>query len=421
MNKIKKNKTLSVLIAMLRTVFFLCASGTLMQTFLIEFGFSPEKSTLHATLIQGVNVGTILLFSHFADTKRPFLRSALVQIPNGLLMLAFLPLCLRAEASTRAFVLLTVIGILQSVCTALNTVCEYKLPYLSYRARDYSTVQAITGVLSAAISFGIGELFHLFKRAVPSYTHLMIPAFVISGLFMVLAGLLTLLFTPISRAEHLEVRETVEEVTVADTAKRVPLREVFSRPIFYLLLPANILRGFSSGALNVFAAVAYTLGFGSDVTTRMVSLAAIANLAACVLFGILSRRISPRLSIFAGSLCFLFLPLCFIPSAPLFLAVYAVVSFGRMVVDVAVPSLLVYAVDMEIAGPYNAWRMILHNGGMLLATAIASIPGIPPQALLIGALVAALISGSSFLLLRVLRRASPTFVKGKPHLLHKKP
>ena len=89
--------------------------------------------------------------------------------------------------------------------------------------------------------------------------------------------------------------------------------------------------------------------------------------------------------------------------------------------DVAVPSLLVYAVDMEIAGPYNAWRMILHNGGMLLATAIASIPGIPPQALLIGALVAALISGSSFLLLRVLRRASPTFVKGKPHLLHKKP
>ena len=119
----------------------------------------------------------------------------------------------------------------------------------------------------------------------------------------------------------------------------------------------------------------------------------------------LSRRLSPRISVLGGSLCFLLMPLCLLGSPILFLVAYTVITFGRCVVDVGVPSLLLYAVDADIAGPYNAFRMILHTGGSLLATAIA--PMISPTALLLIALGCALISGISFFSLRLLRDASP--------------
>ena len=163
--------------------------------------------------------------------------------------------------------------------------------------------------------------------------------------------------------------------------------------------------------VTVMATVAISLGFGAELTTRMVSISAVANLVGCLLFGVVSRYFSPRVSILAGSLCLLMLPLCLQGSPLLFLIAYAVVYFGRSIVDVAVPSLLICAVDAEIAGPFNAWRMILHNGGTLLATAVASF--LSPSALLFVALFSSIASGVSFFALRLLRKASPLISKRK--------
>jgi len=46
---------------------------------------------------------------------------------------------------------------------------------------------------------------------------------------------------------------------------------------------------------------------------------------------------------------------------------------------------------VEIAGPYNAWRMILHFTGTIMATSIAA--AIPVWALLIATMTAQLLSG----------------------------
>jgi hypothetical protein len=86
------------------------------------------------------------------------------------------------------------------VLTALNTVCEYKFPYLLYRANDYSALQAISGVLSAAVTFFVGEVLHYLSQTV-SFSRLMLFTFLLSAVFMALAGGISLLFSPISRAE----------------------------------------------------------------------------------------------------------------------------------------------------------------------------------------------------------------------------
>lgn len=423
MNKFLKNKILLITECTLRTIAMLCATGTLMQTFLSVVGFSESQIYLHATLIQAANVSSIVLFSHFADCKRPFLRTALVQLPNVILFLCLLPFCFLSEATTLSFILLTGVSLIQALFTGLNTVMEYKLPYYIHRASDYGTVQAILGIAIAAVTFGVGELLHFLETKFP-YEQLMFYAFIIAALFALIASICPLFFTALTRKEFkgAEGGGDDEEGAVSSTdagTEKVSVLAMFRRPIFYLLIPANLLRGFASGVVVVFATVALSLGYTADTTIRMVSLSAVAHLVACFLFGLVSRYLSPRISILVCCLTYFLIPLCLLGSVPLFLFAYFVIFLGKSVIDVAVPSLLVQAVDVDIAGPYNAWRMVLHNGGTMLATAIA--PFLSPAALLIVTLVCGVLSGLLFFGLRILREASPTLLRGRPHLLrHKK-
>lgn len=85
----------------------------------------------------------------------------------------------------------------------------------------------------------------------------------------------------------------------------------------------------------------------------MVSVQSQATLAACALFAVISRRVHPRYMILLGSCCFLVLPALLCQNKPvLYLAIYAILLFGRTLVDYAVPAALLYAVPVEIAGTY---------------------------------------------------------------------
>ena len=80
----------------------------------------------------------------------------------------------------------------------------------------------------------------------------------------------------------------------------------------------------------------------------------------------------------------------------------ATVCFWRTLVDYGVPILLRKAVPIGIAGPYNAWRMLLHNGGTLLATTVAAF--IPVEALLILTVVLQLYAGAVYFFDQELRK-----------------
>jgi len=63
-------------------------------------------------------------------------------------------------------------------------------------------------------------------------------------------------------------------------------------------------------------------------------------------------------------------------------------------VDNAVPSMLRYAVPVEIAGPYNAYRMLLHYAGTLTASMVATF--VTPQVLLVLTVIAQVLAGMSY-------------------------
>jgi len=380
-NRLRNNKIRSIFALALRTAALLACTGPIMQTFLASLGFSSRFIYINTTLVQTANILTSSLCSQWADRGSVIRRSAICEIPHAVLYLCYIPLCLWKSASFTSFAILTGICLLQSACIALYTVCEYKLPYFIYGPKDYGTVLAVSGIVSSLISLGAGIVITRLASII-DYSALMMGACIVSFLMMSISALLHALQKPINQ---------LQAPTKKAADKSTNVLSIFREPVFYRMIPANLLRGFGYGTTTVMAAVALDLGHSQSAATALVSVQSGAMLLGCGLFALSIKYVSARSVTLIGSITFALLPLMLIGNEFLFLALFSIVFFGRTLVDYATPSLLRLAVPVEIAGPYNAWRMILHFTGTIMATSIAA--AIPVWALLIATMTAQLLSG----------------------------
>lgn len=394
MTTITGNKIRAILAYAFRIAALLCANGSFMQTFLSYIGYSEKHIYIHASLFNAVNVLTILLCARFADKGNVLRRTALVQIPAGMLFLCYLPLCIQQEVSATAYIWLLLVAIVQSCTLALHTICEYKVPYYIYKPEEYGMVLSVCGILSSVVSFGVGALVS-FLSIHFSYDRIMLIAFGISCIFLLISGFLQwfqkAIFTSSEKSD-----DSVQ-------SPKIPISVMFRHEAFSRLFIGNLARGIASGTITILAAAALSIGYDESLTTAMVSVQSLASLAACSLYAVISKKIQPRYVIFAGSCLFLALPILLCENMPItYLVFYGILLFGRTLVDCAVPAALLYAVPVEIAGTYNAWRMILHNGGIMLATVIAGF--IPFSVLIWISLGCQIVCGVNFLTARVMRK-----------------
>ena len=385
LGNVRKNKIKAIIAYTARTVALMCASGTLMQTFLATLGFESELIYLHSTLLQAANVLTILLASNWASNGSPIRRSAFTTIPIGLLFLFYIPIAIANHATPASYILLCSVGVVQQIAYGLFTVCEYKTPYYIYKADEYGMMLSICGIISSVFSLLLGWVISFLTERYP-FADIMKFAFLISAIFMVIT------FFAIYFEKSLRTEDETEKNEQAKKSR--PRVHLLRKPIFTRLIHANLMRGFAAGVISVLAAVALDLGYDETLTASMVYAQSIASLAACAFFAVISKRIPGRFVVVGGSLLIVLTPMLLIKSSTLFLIMYIVIMVGRTLVDYAVPSMLLQVVPVEIAGPYHAWRMALQNAGMLIATSLATITPVPY--LLAAAAVFQLISGFSF-------------------------
>lgn len=391
MKQTNHNKSFFIIAMGLRTVALLCVTGPIMQTFLASIGFSSQWIYIHTSIVQAVNILTISLCSTWADRGNVIRRTAFVELPYALLYLLYIPLCIWKSPSLLSFGMLTGICLLQSVCIALWTICEYKLPYYIFTPKEYGTMLSVGGIVGGLISLGTGVVITRLSGLL-SYATLMLAACVTSLVLMLTCTALHLGLKPIADAP---------KTTPGTQKKKINQLEVFRYPIFRKMIPANLMRGFGYGTTTIFAAIALDLGFDTGVATALVSAQSVAALIGCSLVGVSLSFVAPRFVTLAGSLTFALIPLMLIPNKYVFLAVFALVYLGRTLVDYSVPAILRAAIPVQIAGPYNAWRMLLHNGGTLLATTIAAF--IPVTWLLVLTVIFQLFSGFHYFVAKDLR------------------
>ena len=199
MKQTNHNQAFFIIAMAFRTVALLCVTGPIMQTFLASIGFSSRLVYIHTSIVQAVNILTISLCSTWADRGSVIKRTAMVELPYALLYLLYIPLCLWKSPSMASFLMLTGICILQSICIALWTICEYKLPYFIFTPREYGSVLSIGGVIGGLISLGTGIVI-TWLSARMSYASLMLWACVLSLGLMVLCALLHFSLKPVANA-----------------------------------------------------------------------------------------------------------------------------------------------------------------------------------------------------------------------------
>ena len=390
---VKRNKRLTLLSCLLNAAATMTATGTLMQTFLASLGLSAEWIYIHATVTQAVNVAMLLLGSRWVRADNAVARYAAVSVPYALLFAAVLPFCFRQSPSADTFIYLVIIGALQAAAIGLRTVSSYIMPYLLYTAEDYGPLQSLSGILSSVFTLALGALISFLTGILPFGTLMALACGISAGLMLLDAALTRVMRSIVPPGSR----------QVPETRKSASLRQTFCHPAFYTLALPSLLRGFASGTTTVFAATAFALGYDGTVTANLLYLQSAAGLLGCACIGLLPRKISVRYPVLVGSLSFLLLPLFFLGSGPVFLGAATAVVLGRTLVDYGVPILLRRAVPIEIAGSYNAWRMILHSGGTLLATTVAAM--IPAEALIGVTVLFSLVSGCGFFFSRVIRRS----------------
>jgi len=387
----RRNVCFMVLVAALRSAAMLCATGTLLQTFLSALGFSEDQIYIHSSLLQAANVISILLSARWADSGDLIRRAALIQLPFAVLFLCYLPLCLWKDASMQAYLLLLAVGAVQSALAGLYTVCDYKMPYCAFTEKGFGILLSASGLASSLTTLGVGMLVTYLTERI-SYITLMTWGFAISCLAVLLSALLQGCMRPVgSLPDFSAVKKSA-----------VPLKAVLLAPVFRNMIPANLCRGFAMGAFTVMPVMALSMGYGETVAAAMVSVQSAAMIIGSLLFGVLSRYLRPRTVILAGSVCLASALLMLIRGEYLFLAAYATVSLGKLLVDNAVPAALRHTVPSTVAGPYNAWRMILHNIGTILGTLAAA--WMPVSGVLALAVAGQLFSGWSYYRAKVMKQ-----------------
>ena len=378
-----KNNILFTVMGILRTVSLQCASGPLIQTLLAILGFNTKYIYIFSTVLQAASVLTIVIFSRFADKGNIFKRAGISLCLNGITFLFFMPLCFVKSASPVIFILFVGISVVQSITLGLETVCEYKLPYFIINVKNYGAIASVSGISSSVITLIMGAVVSAASKTM-AYKKIMLIGFSVSAVMVIISGLCTLKLKNISG-----------KTTEIKKENKLSLLKMFKEPVFIKLLPANIFRGFGMGVTAVMPTIALDLGFDETVTSAMVSVQAAAVLISSAVFGWLSLKIFPTNFVFLGSLLFLTLPLLLIKNPLVFLVIYAIVFFGRNLIDYGVPSMLVYIVPAEISGPYNAWRLVITNTSTVVGTAVAAI--LPVTFLLVFTLILQLVSGFLYL------------------------
>ena len=394
MNTARKNKIFYLTASALRSASLLCASGTFMQTLIGVLGLPSRLNYIHSTLLQIVSVLTTVLCSKWADRGNVMKRMMLVQLPYSLLFLFYLPVCVLSDAPLGIFVLLLTVGILQTITIALSTVCEYKQQYFVFEPDDYAPVMAASGIISGVVAMGFSSLVSGLTSFF-DYKKIMLVAFIVSAIFAMASGFLYSLQKPLIDMDRIQKKKD---------DKKIKLEQVFKHPAFYKLIVANLCRGFATGTMGVLAIVAFDIGFDQSVSTMMVPLSSAAMFAGYAIYWVISFHVPQRVQTFLGSLLFLLMPLLLIRNKMVFFVVYTVIILGRNIVDISIPAALLRIVPAQIAGPYNAWRMILNNVGSLIATSVASI--ISPALLFTIAIISQLIVGVSFFRFKELKKQS---------------
>ena len=359
----------------------LLVNGAIFQTFLLECGISEHMVNIYASVMQVVQLATMLIFSKKMDRVKNIICATAYWSAPVLIMLVFLlVMSINHHIPMQGMiVMLFALGGAYNLTYAVYSIFSYKLPYHIIPMKNYGTVQSLSGALTGVVCLAFSAALSFFQRQCTYF-------FVMKITFLIGIFLVPVMFF-VTRA--MKKTQIVTRETEKQAEKKINMLKY--RP-FYLLLFPNFFRGFCAGIITV----AVTIGYHQrvlDVRSASV-LVVIMNaimLVSCLVYPMFSKKIGEaKMLLFSGIGVFVSLPLMLSNgTSAVFLICYGFVYFFFTIINYAVPVAVTQIVDYSVIGQYSALRLLLHAAGSAIAGFVCT-----PMLDFFGGLGTLLISGT---------------------------
>ena len=361
---IKRNIKINYLISALFNVLSLVITGGIIQSFLLENGVDARRVSVFVSAMQVSEVGAMVLLAPFFEKEENLFRLGSIFYLFMLPVTAAITVIslVRGFSVDARFWIMMATGFITYKGIGLASMNGYKLPYKIFDINDYGRICAVAGMITGVISIVSSAVL---TRAIEAgdYHSTMAAVGVLCSLIILFCSWLWLKFREVD----------VNADRMQKTGRKIRLLSY--RPFTLLILP-NIFRGLGTGAFNLFTAVGYHMGLIDSVTAGlMVTLGNIAMFLTYFVYRRLAlKRIDAELILVSSTALFLLMPMAFVGNnVKVFLIVYALAFFFKVMLEMLCPVAIVPIVDYEIMSQYTAWRVAL----CLLGIAVAGVITIP--------------------------------------------
>lgn len=332
-------------------------AGTVLQTFLMENGFSEEMTNIICSSGQVISIAAMLLFSPAADKIKAVIPvTARTYLPAVPLVVLLLIVCFQGNFGWMLTVLLFLTIGLYSVGTGLQSSLSYKLPYMVLDMHHYGRITAICGILTGVTGLLI-SLVLTWLQGAWGYTNAMTGLFILCLPLLIATFVLILTMRPIASAPTPAKKDAVS-------------MNYFTFKPFSQLIAANFLRGFGTGILNVIVTVGYYCNvLDTESAAIVVVISNFTTFLGSGLYSVITGRIPEKWILLAAGIgmC-ISTPIMLIGSSTtMFLIGYAFATTFWTVVNYSVPVATTQIADYNVMGQYSSGRLLLHTAGSGLA------------------------------------------------------
>lgn len=327
-------------------------NGSLVQLFLTNRHVSAYYVGLFSTLVSIVTVVGTMICSYISEKlPKPLTQYRWLFFLQLAVYLAMIPIACFTMTPNGIFWTLSLIACVFTFLYSWNVILGYKIPYMTVPFEaygDYTAISgAVTGIVGVVASFAFSAVINGNLGGNPYLV-----CICVTSVLMVVAWYCTFRLTPVN---------AVYDRPTSNTMNIKKILEVFKMPLFRSYIVPNTLRGITVGITNSIALIALYMGLTEGQASMLPIVCALGYVISSFLFHFLTKYMPLPAVAILGSL--LVLAIISLPhdNTPVFLAVFLVAYIGRVLVDYAIPVMLIHVVPAEIAGTYNAGRYILLN------------------------------------------------------------
>ncbi len=366
---------------------YLFLAGTVLQTFLLECGFSENTVNVYFSVMQMVQLGVMLLFSKKMDSVKNVIKAVSLTYLPGIPLVLYLIFMgkLGQNEITWALIIVYAFSVLFNAGHGLYTALCYKLPYHIMDMKNYGKITARSGLIIGIVSTVFSYLLTFFVDKFHDRYFVVMTCVYIFCLMLIPAFFL--------------VTKSMKKVGVnVQTEKPSEKKEIniFTYKPFYVLALPNFLRGFCMGITNLIVTVGYHENILDAKSASVVLvLLNVFTAVSCLLYPFISKKLKEyrMIPLFSLGVAVFLVCMFAFKGTTMFLIMYALMFFSRNLIDYAIPVAVTQIVDYDVMGQYSSWRMLLNAGGIIVAGFVCI-----PMLKAFGAVASMIVTGGAMIL-----------------------